>query len=77
MLANLCNLFYAFDLYKNLSGQMVNWAKSFIYFGDSVLVAHPQSLQGLLDKGKLPFSYLSVHLFNGHPTIAHLKPLAN
>lgn len=33
---NLTNIVKDFSLYSQFFGQMVNWSKSFIYFGDDV-----------------------------------------
>ncbi|KAK3221918.1 hypothetical protein Dsin_008943 [Dipteronia sinensis] len=67
---NLRRVVHAFRVYGSISGQLVNWTKSSIFFRSSVSPAPISSLQSLVGMqiGRLPFSYLGVPLFRGKPT---------
>ncbi|KAK3222074.1 hypothetical protein Dsin_009099 [Dipteronia sinensis] len=62
---NLKNIMSTFEVYGNISGQLVNWGKSSIYFGSSVSPSRNGRLQSLVGMqiGQLPFFYLGVPLF--------------
>lgn len=68
-----------FRCYANLSGQVVNWAKSEVYYGASINEGRTAKLQGItgMIKGSLPFNYLGVPLFTGAPKKKWLRPLAD
>jgi ribonuclease HI len=76
---NLKHIMGAFKDYGDISGQLVNWGKSSIYFGSSVSPSRIGSLQSLVGMqiGQLPFSYLGVPLFRGKPRKAVLQPIAD
>ncbi|KAI9198847.1 hypothetical protein LWI28_023034 [Acer negundo] len=76
---NLKHIMGAFRDYGNISGQLVNWGKSSIYFGSSISPSQIGSLQSLIGMqiGQLPFSYLGVPLFRGKPRKAVLRHIAN
>ncbi|KAI9198283.1 hypothetical protein LWI28_012969 [Acer negundo] len=76
---NLKHIMGAFRDYGDISGQLVNWGKSSIYFGSSISPSQIGSLQSLvgMQTGQLPFSYLGVPLFRGKPRKAVLQPIAD
>ncbi|KAK2646289.1 hypothetical protein Ddye_021484 [Dipteronia dyeriana] len=76
---NLKNIMNAFEVYGNISGQLVNWGKSSIYFGSSVSLSRIGKLQSLVGMqiGRLLFSYLGVQLFLGKPKKSVLQPIAD
>ena len=76
---NLKHIMGAFGNYGDISGQLVNWGKSSIYFGSSISPSRIGSLQSLVGMqiGHLPFSYLGVPLFQGKPRKAVLRPIAD
>ncbi|KAK3230277.1 hypothetical protein Dsin_002158 [Dipteronia sinensis] len=59
-----CSFWSDHEVYGNISGQLVNWSKSSIYFGYSVSLNQIRRLQSLVGMhiGQLPFSYLEVSL---------------
>ena len=75
---NLRNVMNVFYIYGNISGQLVNWSKSSIFFGSSISPARISSLQSLVGMqiGHFLFSYLEVHLFRGKPRTSILIPIA-
>ncbi|KAK2664738.1 hypothetical protein Ddye_003312 [Dipteronia dyeriana] len=76
---NLKNIMSAFEVYGNISSQLVNWGKSSNYFGSSVSpfrIGRLQSLVGM-QIGRLPFSYLGVPLFQGKPKKSVLQPITD
>ncbi|KAK3189548.1 hypothetical protein Dsin_029109 [Dipteronia sinensis] len=76
---NLRRVVHAFRVYGSISGQLVNWSKSSIFFGSSVSPAWISSLRSLVGMqiGQLPFSYLGVPLFQGKPRKSVLMPIAD
>lgn len=64
MASNMKNLSASFSLYRGLSGQHVNWSKSFIYFRNVIHVSHQRVLLSLSDMraSEIPFNYLGVPL---------------
>ncbi|KAK3229884.1 hypothetical protein Dsin_001765 [Dipteronia sinensis] len=76
---NLKNIMSAFKVYGNISGQLVNWGKSSIYFRSSVFPSRIGRLQSLVGMqiGQLPFSYLGVPLFQGKPNKSVLQPITD
>ena len=52
------NIMHAFEVYGKISGQLVNWGKSSIYFGSFVSPSWIGRLQSLVSMkiGQLPFS---------------------
>ncbi|KAK3217931.1 hypothetical protein Dsin_011901 [Dipteronia sinensis] len=76
---NLKNIMSAFEVYGNISCQLVNWVKSSIYFRSSVSPSRIGRLQSLVGMqiGQLPFSYLRVPLFRGKPKKSLLQPIAD
>ncbi|KAK3183586.1 hypothetical protein Dsin_030872 [Dipteronia sinensis] len=75
---NLKNIMGAFEVYGNISGQLVNWGKSSIYFGSSVS-------QSLIDCSPwlvcrlvscLSFTWGS-QLFRGKPKKSVLQPITD
>ncbi|KAK2638786.1 hypothetical protein Ddye_026581 [Dipteronia dyeriana] len=76
---NLKNIMSAFEVYGNISGKLVNWGKSSIYFGSAVSPSQIGRLQSLVGMqiGRLPFSYLGVPLFRGKPKKSVLQPIAD
>ena len=76
-LEDLDAISHAFKLYGFLSGQQVNWEKSFIYFGNSV---SPHLSATLLRHTNMrcggdTMTYLGVPLFGGAPRVRHLRPI--
>ena len=69
----------AFGDYGDISGQLVNWGKSSIFFRSSISPSRIGSLHSLVGMqiGQLPFSYLGVPLFRGKPRKAVLRPIAD
>jgi hypothetical protein len=67
-----------FDIYSSLSGQVVNWAKSGVIFGDKVTEHRRLSMVSLLQLKhiSLPFHYIGVPLFKGAPRKSGLQPVA-
>ncbi|KAI9187392.1 hypothetical protein LWI28_027606 [Acer negundo] len=76
---NLKHIMGAFRDYSDISGQLVNWGKSSIYFESSISTSRIGSLQSLVGMqiGQLPFSYLGVPLFHRKPRKAVLRPIAD
>ncbi|KAK0599478.1 hypothetical protein LWI29_005680 [Acer saccharum] len=76
---NLRNVMKAFCVYGNISGQLVNWSKSSIFFRSSVSPTQISSLQSLvrMQIGHFLFSYLGVPLFRGKPRKSILMPIAD
>ncbi|KAK1549712.1 hypothetical protein Q3G72_006607 [Acer saccharum] len=76
---NLKHIMGAFGDYGDISGQLVNWGKSSIFFGSSISPSRIGSLHSLVGMqiGQLPFSYLGVPLFRGKPRKAVLRPIAD
>ncbi|KAK3221824.1 hypothetical protein Dsin_008849 [Dipteronia sinensis] len=76
---NLRRVVHAFRVYDSISGQLVNWSKSSIFFGFSVSPARISSLQSLVGMqiGRLSFYYLGVPLFRGKPRKSVLMPIAD
>ncbi|KAK3229362.1 hypothetical protein Dsin_001243 [Dipteronia sinensis] len=76
---NLRRVVHAFRVYGSISNLLVNWSKSFIFFGSSVSPARISSLQSLVGMqiGRLPFSYLEVPFFRGKPRKSVLMPIAD
>jgi len=76
--SNINVLKNVFIRYAEVSGQMVNPQKSFIYAGSI-----PNSrLNQIADQigfqlGNLPFTYLGVPIFRGKPKYIHFQPLAD
>ncbi|KAK3193268.1 hypothetical protein Dsin_024578 [Dipteronia sinensis] len=64
---NLKNIIGAFEDYGDISSQLVNWSKSFIYFRSSVSPCRIGSLRSLVGMQirQLPFSYLGVPFASG------------
>ena len=76
--SQLCNLLDFMDEYALNSGQVVNKAKSNIFLGKYVLSRQRRVCSALgIRAGKLPFLYLGVPIFVGHPKSEHLVPLAD
>ncbi|KAK2642188.1 hypothetical protein Ddye_023951 [Dipteronia dyeriana] len=75
---NLKSVMLAFRVYGSISGQLVDWIKSSIFFGSSISPARISCLQSLvgIQIGRLPFSYVGVPLFQGKPKKAILMPIA-
>ncbi|KAI9200065.1 hypothetical protein LWI28_002180 [Acer negundo] len=76
------NMKYIMDTFRDygdISGQLVNWGKSSIYFGSSISPSRIGSLQSLVGMqiGQLLFSYLGVPLFRDKPRKAVLRPIAD
>jgi mannosylglycoprotein endo-beta-mannosidase len=67
-----------FNIYALESGQVINNAKSTIFFG-SITPRRLQSIVGLLNfkLGSLPFNYLGVPIFKGKPKASHLQSIAD
>ncbi|KAK3221689.1 hypothetical protein Dsin_008714 [Dipteronia sinensis] len=76
---NLRRVVHAFRVYGSISGQLVNWSKSSIFFGSSVSPARISSFQFLVGMqiGRLPFSYLGVPICRGKPRKSVLMPIAD
>ncbi|KAK3199351.1 hypothetical protein Dsin_022766 [Dipteronia sinensis] len=76
---NLRRVVHAFRVYGNISGQLVNWSKSSIFFRSSVSPARISSLQSLvwMQISRLPFYYLGVPLFRGKPKKSVLMPIVD
>ncbi|KAI9160260.1 hypothetical protein LWI28_006684 [Acer negundo] len=76
---NLKHIIGAFRDYGDISGQLVNYGRSSIYFGSFVSLFRISSLQSLvgIQIGQLPFYYLGVTLFRGKPQKAVLRPIAD
>ncbi|KAK3193272.1 hypothetical protein Dsin_024582 [Dipteronia sinensis] len=76
---NLRRVVHDFKVYGSISGQLVNWSKSSIFFGSSISPARISSLQSLVGMqiGRLPFCYLGVPLFRGKPRKFVLMPIAD
>ncbi|KAK3193002.1 hypothetical protein Dsin_024312 [Dipteronia sinensis] len=79
MVRNLRRVVHAFRVYGSISGQLVNWSKSSIFFGSLVSPAQISSLQSLVEMqiGRLPLSYLGAPLFRGKPRKSVLMPIAD
>ena len=73
--SNLKTILAAFETYGHLSGQRVNWDKSYIYLGSGV---HPLMCYRMLDytpiwHGGESLMYLGVPIFKGPLKVRHLK----
>ncbi|XP_055962061.1 uncharacterized protein LOC130015619 [Mercurialis annua] len=68
-----------FNFYGDISGQIVNWDKSEIYFGKHVTFRRATGCCHLLGikQGSLPFCYLGVPLFRGAPKRCYFQALAD
>lgn len=67
-----------FSSYASASGQVINPAKSTVFYG-SISIARINQITDLIgfNKGTLPFTYLGVPIFKGKPKRAHLQPIAD
>ncbi|XP_061993341.1 uncharacterized protein LOC133711201 [Rosa rugosa] len=76
--SHLRNLMSFMDEYAVNSGQVVNKAKSNLLLGRYALPRQNRTC-GLLGirPGQLPFTYLGVPIFIGHPKSVHLVPIAD
>ena len=77
--SNLHTLTRVFEDYGAISGQIVNWSKSYIYFGRHVSSQRLQLLTSIsgMQHGSLPFHYLGVPLFHGAHKTCWLQNLAD
>ncbi|KAK3226951.1 hypothetical protein Dsin_006813 [Dipteronia sinensis] len=72
---------HAFDIYGFLSGQIVNWNKSYSYFGSSVSPHHFGTLQSLVGyfkdskMVKVSWDTCCRHYFLGSLSLKHLRLL--
>ena len=66
---NIHKIASVFESYGAISGQVVNWSKSIIYFGRYVSLHRSHMLGSIagMQKGNLPLHYLGVPLFQGAP----------
>lgn len=66
-------------LYGNMANQHVNWEKSHIFFGSSILASRRMQLVQEVDirYSVIPFKYLGLPLFKDKPKVSHLKPMAD
>ena len=71
-------LMQLFTSYALASGQIINPAKSTVFFG-SISNARINYITELIgfNKGSLPFTYLGVPIFKGKPKRSHLQPIAD
>ena len=76
---NIHKIASVFESYGAISGQVVNWSKSIIYFGRYVSLHRSHMLGSIagMQKGNLPLHYLGVPLFQGAPKKGWLQPLAD
>ncbi|WCJ21305.1 hypothetical protein M5689_003469 [Euphorbia peplus] len=76
---NMRALKEAFRIYGDLSGQVVNWAKSIVIFGTHLTFPRKEALVNVVSIriGALPFSYFGVPLFYEATRFRHLLPLAD
>lgn len=67
-----------FNAYALASGQIINPAKSTVYYGSisTTRIDHISQFIGF-NKGSLPFVYLGVPIFKGKPKKSHLQPIAD
>lgn len=74
-MCNLRTIAQAFQSYGELSGQIVNWSASFIYFSSLISDSHQMALLDviMMNKAILPFVYLGVPLFKGTPKVCYLQ----
>jgi hypothetical protein len=75
---NIQQLLHIFNLYGQVSGQLINKQKSKFYAG-SISNARLVTLTNLLGftSGSLPFTYLGCPIFMGKPKQIHLRALAD
>ncbi|WCJ18474.1 Retrovirus-related Pol polyprotein from type-1 retrotransposable element R2 [Euphorbia peplus] len=75
---NMRSIQEAFNFYGNLSGQLVSWGKSVVFFGSTMTARRIQTLIDIVNIriGTLPVQYLGVPLFCGMPRTRHLLLLA-
>ena len=69
----------ALSLYESLSGQHVNWDKSYMFFGAGIQTRRVTNILQMMGikRGTLPFTYLGIPLFKGAPKKIHLRPIAH
>ena len=77
--SNLNTILAALETYSLLSGQDVNWDKSFIYLGDGV---RPLMCYRLLNYTRMRHGgdsliYFGVLIFKGVPKVRHLRPITD
>jgi len=67
-----------FNSYALASGQIINPAKSTVFYGSTstARIDHISQLIGF-NKGSLPFVYLGVPIFRGKPKKSYLQPIAD
>lgn len=77
--SNLKTIANAFSLYGTISRQMVNWDKSYIYFGYSIPSHRQAQILQIINMrcGKLTISYLGIPLFRDKHKKIYLRPIAN
>jgi len=77
-LSSIEALMHLFSSYALASGQIINPAKSTVFFGSisNARIDHIAELIGF-NKGSLPFTYLGVPIFKGKPKKSHLQPIAD
>ena len=77
--SNIRVIMDAFNRYGVLSGQMVNWDKFFIHFGEGVSSNVADSLLALshMLRGSSVLTYIGIPLFVGMPRGCWIKPIAD
>ncbi|XP_062020958.1 uncharacterized protein LOC133737421 [Rosa rugosa] len=76
--SHLRNLLSFMDEYALNSGQVINKAKSHLFLGKHALLRQNMISRLLgINVGKLPFIYLGVPIFTGHPKSEHLASIAD